>query len=80
MTKSSHGPLKGLKVIEMPAIGPAPFCGMLLADLGADVLRIDRTGDVDLGLPVEPKHELLGRGKRSRRLCRAASAAEAFSN
>lgn len=62
---SSSGPLSGLKVIEMPAIGPAPFCGMLLADLGADVLRIDRTGEVDLGLPVEPKYELLGRGKRS---------------
>ncbi|MFC3676880.1 CaiB/BaiF CoA transferase family protein [Ferrovibrio xuzhouensis] len=59
------GPLTGLRVIEMPAIGPVPFCGMLLADLGADVLRIDRTGDVDLGLPVEPKYELLGRGKRS---------------
>lgn len=59
------GPLAGLRVIEMPAIGPVPFCGMLLADLGADVLRIDRTGDVDLGLPVEPKYELLGRGKRS---------------
>lgn len=65
MTKSSGGPLSGLKVIEMPAIGPVPFCGMLLADLGADVLRIDRTGDVDLGLPIEPKYELLGRGKRS---------------
>jgi len=61
----SGGPLAGLKVIEMPAIGPVPFCGMLLADLGADVLRIDRTGEVDLGLPVEPKYELLGRGKRS---------------
>lgn len=59
------GPLRGLKVIEMPAIGPVPFCGMLLADLGADVLRIDREGDVDLGLPIEPKYELLGRGKRS---------------
>jgi alpha-methylacyl-CoA racemase len=63
--QSMSGPLSGLKVIEMPAIGPVPFCGMLLADLGADVLRIDRTGDVDLGLPVEPKYELLGRGKRS---------------
>lgn len=61
----SGGPLAGLKVIEMPAIGPVPFCGMLLADLGADVLRIDRTGEVDLGVPVEPKYELLGRGKRS---------------
>lgn len=59
------GPLSGLKVIEMPAIGPVPFCGMLLADLGADVLRIDREGDADLGLPIEPKYELLGRGKRS---------------
>lgn len=59
------GPLAGMKVIEMPAIGPVPFCGMLLADLGADVLRIDRTGPADLGLPVEPKFELLGRGKRS---------------
>lgn len=59
------GPLTGLKVIEMPAIGPVPFCGMLLADLGADVLRIDRTGDTDLGLPVQPKYALNGRGKRS---------------
>ena len=71
-TEGSHmsepgmsGPLHGLRVIEMPAIGPVPFCGMLLADLGADVLRIDRTGDVDLGLQVEPQYELLGRGKRS---------------
>jgi alpha-methylacyl-CoA racemase len=63
--KEMSGPLSGLKVIEMPAIGPVPFCGMLLADLGADVLRIDREGDVDLGLPIEPKYELLGRGKRS---------------
>lgn len=59
------GPLAGLKVIEMPAIGPVPFCGMLLADLGADVLRIDRMGDADLGLPVETKYALNGRGKRS---------------
>ncbi|WP_428247317.1 CaiB/BaiF CoA transferase family protein [Ferrovibrio sp.] len=59
------GPLTGLKVIEMPAIGPVPFCGMLLADLGADVLRLERLGDSGLGLPVEPKYELLARGKRS---------------
>ncbi len=59
------GPLAGLKVIEMPAIGPVPFCGMLLADLGADVLRLERLGDSGLGLPIEPKFELLARGKRS---------------
>jgi alpha-methylacyl-CoA racemase len=38
------GPLKGLNVIEMAGIGPAPFVGMMLADMGADVLRIDRKG------------------------------------
>jgi len=59
------GPLSGLKVIEMPAIGPVPFCGMLLADLGADVLRLERLGESGLGLPLEPKFELLARGKRS---------------
>lgn len=36
------GPLHGLRIIEMAAIGPAPFCGMMLADMGADVVRIDR--------------------------------------
>ena len=59
------GPLQGLKVLEMPAIGPVPFCGMLLADLGADVLRLDRTADSDLGVKVEVKYDLMGRGKRS---------------
>ena len=36
------GPLKGIKIIEFSGIGPGPFCGMLLADLGADVIRISR--------------------------------------
>ncbi|MEI6440408.1 MAG: CaiB/BaiF CoA-transferase family protein [Alphaproteobacteria bacterium] len=39
-----QGPLSGLKVIEFAGIGPGPFCGMLLSDLGADVVRIDRKG------------------------------------
>lgn len=42
--KAGSGPLKGLKVIEFTGIGPGPHCAMLLADLGADVLRIDRPG------------------------------------
>jgi len=54
------GPLDGLRVIELAGIGPAPFAGMLLADLGADVLRIDRPGP-----PQFPGTDLLGRGKRS---------------
>ena len=36
------GPLTGLKIVEIAGIGPGPFCAMLLADLGADILRIDR--------------------------------------
>ena len=36
------GPLKGLKIVEMAGIGPGPFCGMILADLGAEVIRVDR--------------------------------------
>ncbi len=40
----ASGPLRGLRVLEFAGIGPAPFCGMLLSDLGADVLRIDRPG------------------------------------
>jgi alpha-methylacyl-CoA racemase len=39
-----QGPLTGLKIVEFAGIGPGPFCGMLLADLGADVVRIDRKG------------------------------------
>ena len=38
----AHGPLHGLRVIELAGIGPGPFCCMMLADLGAEVIRIDR--------------------------------------
>ena len=41
---AAQGPLKGLKVVEFVGIGPGPHCAMMLADLGADVLRIDRDG------------------------------------
>jgi alpha-methylacyl-CoA racemase len=41
---AGQGPLKGVKVVEFAGIGPGPFCGMLLSDLGADVVRIDRKG------------------------------------
>ena len=36
------GPLQGIRVVEMVGIGPGPFCGMVLADLGAEVIRVDR--------------------------------------
>src|SRR5258705_13641259 len=43
-TDVTTGPLSGLKVLEIAGIGPGPFCGMLLADLGADVVRVERPG------------------------------------
>ncbi len=59
------GPLDGVRVIELAGIGPAPFCAMLLSDMGADVLRIDRIEAIDLGVPVDPRFNLLNRGRRS---------------
>src|ERR1035437_7892290 len=59
------GPLTGVKVLEIAGIGPGPFCGMLLADMGADVLRVDRLQASDLGLPMEPRYDILSRGRRS---------------
>lgn len=59
------GPLKGFKVIELAGIGPAPMCAMLLSDLGAEVLRIDRTADAGLGIAMKTKYSLLNRGRRS---------------
>lgn len=59
------GPLQGVRIIEMSGIGPAPFCGMVLADMGADVLRIDRLVTTDLGFAIETRFDLLNRGKRA---------------
>lgn len=59
------GPLTGLKVVEMGGIGPAPFCGMLLADMGAEVVRIDRLEASGLGIAFPPAFDMLNRNKRS---------------
>jgi alpha-methylacyl-CoA racemase len=59
------GPLQGLRVIEFAGIGPAPLCCMLLADLGADVVRIDRLQASGLGLAIDKKFDVNGRGRRS---------------
>ncbi|MCW5654272.1 CaiB/BaiF CoA-transferase family protein [Hydrogenophaga sp.] len=59
------GPLADLKIVEFAAIGPVPMCGMLMADAGATVLRIDRTKDVELGTRRPPRFELLKRGRTS---------------
>jgi alpha-methylacyl-CoA racemase len=57
----SAGPLAGLRVIELPALGPVPFLGMLLADLGADVIQVGRPGS---GLAPGESGDPLGRGRR----------------
>jgi alpha-methylacyl-CoA racemase len=59
------GPLAGLRVVEFEAVGPAPFCGMLLADMGADVLLVDRAQPVELGLERQRRHDVMLRGRRS---------------
>ncbi len=60
------GPLTGVRVLELGGIGPGPFCCMLLADLGANVIRVDRASPADIGLPGgDPKFALLTRGRRS---------------
>jgi len=61
----SKGPLAGIKVLEVAGIGPGPFCGMMLADMGADVIRIDRAGNVKERYPSQPPLDVLARGRRS---------------
>lgn len=59
------GPLSGIKIVEMAGIGPGPMCAMLLADMGAEVLRIDRRQDAGLGISREPRFDLMNRGRRN---------------
>jgi len=58
------GPLVGCTVIELSGIGPGPFAGMMLAELGAEVIRVDRPGAYGV-FPGEPRLDLLNRGKKS---------------
>jgi alpha-methylacyl-CoA racemase len=60
----SSGPLSGIKVLELAGIGPGPFAGMMLADLGAEVVRVDRPGGSGF-FPGAEHLDLLNRGKRS---------------
>lgn len=63
--ENARGPLAGIRIVELGGVGPAPFCCMLLADLGADIVRIDRPPGYDGGAPVEHRFNLLHRGRRS---------------
>lgn len=60
-TSAPHGPLRGIKVIEIAGLGPGPYAAMLLSDMGADVIRVDRPGPVT----GRPEVYALARGRRS---------------
>jgi alpha-methylacyl-CoA racemase len=65
-TTTRFGPLSGIRVVEIAGIGPGPFAAMLLADLGADVVRLDRAGHVaPAGANLAPGQDVLARGRRS---------------
>ncbi|MBB4781370.1 alpha-methylacyl-CoA racemase [Streptomyces rapamycinicus] len=61
---AASGPLAGVRVVELAGIGPGPFAAMVLADLGADVVRVDRPGGAG-GLRIDPDYDLANRNKRS---------------
>lgn len=56
------GPLSGVRVVELQGIGPGPFCGMMLADMGAEIIRVDRSASV--GQPAA-ETDILARGRKS---------------
>jgi alpha-methylacyl-CoA racemase len=59
------GPLNGITVVEFASKGPGPFCAMMLADMGAEVVRIERATDVGRPAPTDPKFDVLNRGRKS---------------
>ena len=59
------GPLAGFRIVELAGIGPGPMCAMMLSDMGADVVRVDRVADSGLGMKRDPRYDLLNRGRRS---------------
>jgi len=60
-----QGPLRGVRVVELAGIGPAPFCAMLLADLGAEVVRVDRAAHVPDTAPDGASRDVMHRGRAS---------------
>ena len=61
----SEGPLRGIRIVEMAGIGPAPFAAMILADMGAEVIRIDRPTPSGNGIVRAPRFDLVARGRRT---------------
>jgi alpha-methylacyl-CoA racemase len=59
------GPLRGVRVLEIAGVGPGPFCAMMLGDMGADVVRVERAGAEAPVLPINPLANVLHRGRRT---------------
>src|SRR5213594_1860985 len=59
------GPLTGIRILEFAGIGPGPFTAMMLSDMGAELLRIDRAGAVSTPIPSGPHWDIMQRGRRS---------------
>ena len=62
---TASGPLVGYKIVELAGIGPNPMCAMMLSDMGAEIVRIDRTVDAELGIKADAKYRVLDRGRSS---------------
>ena len=60
---SCSGPLHGVRIIEIAGLGPTQFCGMLLADMGAQIVRLRRPGAADPGVAVPERFNLMNRGR-----------------
>ncbi|WP_157219189.1 CaiB/BaiF CoA transferase family protein [Flavisphingomonas formosensis] len=65
MTVQRSGPLVGVRILEIAGVGPGPFCAMMLADMGATVLRVERAGAPAAIPPIDPSRNLLHRGRES---------------
>lgn len=63
--RAASGPLSGYRLIEIAGIGPTQLTGMLLADMGAEIVRVERLGPVDLGVPMPVRYKLMNRSRRS---------------
>ncbi|MFM7784146.1 MAG: CoA transferase, partial [Gammaproteobacteria bacterium] len=59
------GPLTGIRIIEIAGIGPGPFTAMMLADMGAELVRVSRVGGGGMSLGADPRLDFSNRGKRS---------------
>src|SRR5258705_351126 len=59
------GPLQGIRILGFAGIGPGPFPAMMVPDMGAEVLRIDRAGSVSAPIPSDPHWDIMQRGRRS---------------